>query len=186
MKKIIKSLIIASSAMFLTLLIDQVSKLFVCSIELSDPVTNKYHIISLFEKLIGNFGTHFFLINVRHHFEFSQLLTRVVVLPLIGLYLIYYLMRRRISSPFVFLGLGLLIGALCGNAIDIIARGYVIDWIGCSFFLHTFELNYAINIADIIAVLSAPMILISIRRAERFAKTVTTIPLPNQQEEFVA
>ncbi len=148
----------------LTLVIDQVTKFFVNTIKLSDPTSAKYHIISMFEKIYDEAGMHFFLINVRHYFEMSQLILRVAILPLIGIYIAYYIVKHRISSQWVLLGIGMLTGALFGNALDIIFRGYVIDWIGCSFFLKAMELNYAINLADIFAVCSAPLILFGIRK----------------------
>ncbi|MDX9702462.1 MAG: signal peptidase II [Candidatus Auribacterota bacterium] len=148
----------------ITLLIDQATKFFVNTINLSDPTTANYHIISMFEKIYNEAGVHFFLINVRHYFEISQLILRVVILPLIGIYIAYYIIKHRITSKWVLLGIGMLTGALFGNAFDIVFRGYVIDWIGCSFFMNSFELNYAINLADIFAVCSAPFILIGIRK----------------------
>lgn len=166
MKLSMKRLIFASIAMVLALSLDQITKYFAAGIQLSDPLSNNYYIITLFEKLYRTAGAHFFLINVRHYFDISQLVLRVVVLPLIGAYMAYYVMSRKITSIVAFVGFGLMLGALLGNAVDIIVRGYVIDWIGCSFFVSAAELNYAINVADVIAVLSAPIILVSIRRAQ--------------------
>ena len=158
-KKFRLSLIIVS----ITLFIDQISKQLATRISLSDPSTNSYHILSFFEKIYNNAGMHFFLINVRHHFVAQQLVIRMVVLPLISLYVAYYIYKHNLNSKWMIYGVSFLIGALLGNALDIVFRGYVIDWIGSSFFFGKFELNYAINIADIFAILSAPLIIIGVR-----------------------
>ncbi|GEM_PF-1846561 len=158
---------ICLTAMIAALSIDQVTKYFATGIQLSDPEVNQYYIITFFEKIYQMAGAHFFLINVRHYFDISQLLLRMFILPMIGCYVAYYLIKHQLKSKLVYLGLGFLVGALFGNALDIIFRGYVIDWFGSSFFYNSFELNYAINIADIFAVLSAPMVLIGVRKAHR-------------------
>lgn len=150
--------------MGITLVVDQAAKYFATLIKLSNPAECNYHIISMFEKIYAEAGMHFFLINVRHYFETSQLVLRVIILPLIGIYIAYYIIKHRITSTMVLIGIGMLTGALLGNAFDIIARGYVIDWIGCSFFLKNLEINYAINLADIFAVASAPLIVIGVRK----------------------
>ena len=158
-KKFRLSLLLVS----LTLFIDQITKIFATRITLSDPTTNTYHILSFFEKIYNNAGMHFFLINVRHHFMAQQLVLRMVVLPAISIYIAYYIYKNNLNSKWMIYGVSFLTGALLGNAFDIVFRGYVIDWIGSSFFFGNFELNYAINIADIFAVLSAPVIIIGVR-----------------------
>lgn len=158
-KKFRLSLLVIS----LILVIDQITKFFASRITLSDPSTNTYHILSYFEKIYNNAGLHFFLINVRHHFVIHQLIVRMLVLPLISIYIAYYIYKHNLNSKWMLYGVCLLIGALLGNSLDIICRGYVIDWIGSSFFYKHFELNYAINIADIFALLSAPLIIIGVR-----------------------
>lgn len=170
-------------ALLLTLLLDQFSKCLATAIQLSDPTINRYHIISVFEKIYTTAGFHFFLIHVRHYFEMYQLLLRVVVLPVIGMYIIYYVLKHNIKTRWVFLGFGILIGALIGNAADILYRGYVIDWIGCSFFVDQAELNYAINFADIAAVVSAPLILIGLRKSRtktRQNNSVLVVPVAEE------
>ncbi len=153
-------------AIVLTLFMDQLSKYFALGIETSDPVAQRYFIVTVFEKLYKMAGVHLFLINVRHYFVMHQLLIRMIVLPVIGFYIFYYLVKRDITSKWVFLGIGLMIGAFLGNAFDIMFRGYVVDWFGLSFFLKQTELNFAINFADIVAISSAPFILVGIRKAE--------------------
>lgn len=153
-------------AIVVTLFMDQLSKYFALGIEISDPVAQRYFIVTVFEKLYKMAGVHLFLINVRHYFVMYQLLIRMIILPVIGFYIFYYLVKRNITSKWVFLGIGLMVGAFLGNALDIVFRGYVVDWFGLSFFLKQAELNFAINFADIVAILSAPFILIGIRKAE--------------------
>ncbi|MEW6534702.1 MAG: signal peptidase II [Candidatus Auribacterota bacterium] len=186
MKLLMKRLIFTSVAMVAALFLDQATKYIAADIQLSNPLSNDYYIITLFEKLYRSAGVHFFLINVRHYFELSQLVLRVVVLPLIGVYMVYYVMTRKITSMSAFIGFGLMIGALLGNAVDIVTRGYVIDWIGCSFFISSAELNYAINVADIIAVFSAPIILVSIRYAQRRSVVSEPAHIVSFQDESVA
>lgn len=167
MMSFLKKYWICLTAMIVALTVDQVTKHFATYIELSDPESNQYYIITFFEKIYNMAGAHFFLINVRHYFDVSQILLRMVILPVIGCYVAYYLIRHQLKSRIVFFGLGMLVGALFGNALDIIFRGYVIDWLGSSFFYNSFELNYAINIADIFAVFSAPFVLVGVRKAHR-------------------
>ena len=166
-------------AIFTTLLIDQLSKYFALGLETSDPVSQRYFIVTVFEKLYKMAGVHLFLINVRHYFVMHQLMVRVIVLPVIGFYIFYYLIRKEITSKWVFLGIGLMIGAFLGNAVDIVFRGYVVDWFGLSFFMKSAELNFAINFADMVAVISAPFILFGIRRAEAKIAVATFDPNMN-------
>ena len=156
-------LIIAGSV---TVAFDQLTKFFVSKIQLSDPSTHSYHIISFFEKIYGSAGLHLFFINVRHYFELNQLFIRLILLPCIGAYIAYYVISKKVSKASIFLGLGLLGGALAGNAIDILFRGYVVDWIGYSAFVSDFELNFAINYADIAAIASFPLVLIGLRKKD--------------------
>ncbi|MCB1196066.1 signal peptidase II [bacterium] len=169
-----KNIFIASG--LITLAVDQLTKFFVSAIAVSDPATESYHIISLFEKMIGSAGIHFFFINVRHYFEMHQLFIRMILLPCIGIYIAYYLISKRISKISVYYAMGLLIGALLGNAVDIIFRGYVVDWIGYSSFAGEYELNFAINYADIAALVSFPIVLVGLR-------SVRTISLVEERQE---
>ena len=167
MKTFMRKFSLCLTALLFTLVIDQITKYLAIGIRLSDPVANRYHIITVFEKIYQSAGVHFFLINVRHYFDMSQLMLRVVILPVICCYIIYYVIVRNIKTQWVFIGLGMLFGALVGNAFDILYRGYVVDWIGCSFFMNVADLNYAINFADIMAVIAAPLILIGLRKYRR-------------------
>ncbi len=175
MKTFLRKFRLCLTALFFTLVVDQITKYFAIGIRLSDPVASKYHIITVFEKIYQSCGVHFFLINVRHYFDMYQLMLRVIILPVIGCYIIYYVLTRNIRTQWVFIGFGMLFGALIGNAFDILYRGYVIDWIGCSFFMNVAELNYAINFADIMAVVAAPLILIGLRKYRRMQSAQTTI-----------
>lgn len=82
--------------------------------------------------------------------------------------ILYYLSKRNNISKLESFGYGLLLGGACGNLIDRIVYGYVIDFLDFKIFGYNFPI---FNLADTFIVISIIIIILEIKKESLVKKT---------------
>ncbi len=141
---------------FIILLIDQVFKALIMSfLNLGESIS-----------LIPNFFSITLLFNTGGAFSlFSGNTIFLIVLSFIVIYILYkYFVKDKVINKKNIILYGILFGGICGNLIDRIFRGYVIDYID----FNIFGFNYPVfNFADICIVVSIFMIFIMMYKGDK-------------------
>lgn len=141
---------------FIILLIDQVFKALIMSfLNLGESIS-----------LIPNFFSITLLFNTGGAFSlFSGNTIFLIVLSFIVIYILYkYFIKDKVINKKNIILYGILFGGICGNLIDRIFRGYVIDYID----FNIFGFNYPVfNFADICIVVSIFMIFIMMYKGDK-------------------
>ncbi len=141
---------------FIILLIDQVFKALIMSfLNLGESIS-----------LIPNFFSITLLFNTGGAFSlFSGNTIFLIVLSFIVIYILYkYFIKDKVINKKNIILYGILFGGICGNLIDRIFRGYVIDYID----FNIFGFNYPVfNFADICIVVSIFMIFIVMYKGDK-------------------
>ncbi len=141
---------------FIILLIDQVFKALIMSfLNLGESIS-----------LIPNFFSITLLFNTGGAFSlFSGNTIFLIVLSFIVIYILYkYFVKDKVINKKNIILYGILFGGICGNLIDRIFRGYVIDYID----FNIFGFNYPVfNFADICIVVSIFMIFIVMYKGDK-------------------
>lgn len=79
------------------------------------------------------------------------------------MFIIYYLMKNKITSKLELVSFSLIIGGSLGNLFDRIIRGYVVDFLDFRIFSYNFPI---FNLADTFIVIGVLLLIINMARKE--------------------
>ena len=143
----------------LIVIIDQLIKIIVANnmiLNSSIQIINDFFSITY----VQNLGAAFSILTGNRIF-----LIFIAVISLIVIYK-FFIKNIKLNKLDIFT-YSLLFGGIIGNLLDRLIRGYVIDYLDFSFFGYDFPI---FNLADIVIVISAFVLVITMYRGERCAK----------------
>lgn len=143
----------------LIVIIDQLIKIIVANnmiLNSSIQIINDFFSITY----VQNLGAAFSILTGNRIF-----LIFIAVISLIVIYK-FFIKNIKLTKLDIFT-YSLLFGGIIGNLLDRLIRGYVIDYLDFSFFGYDFPI---FNLADIVIVISAFVLVITMYRGERCAK----------------
>ena len=136
-------------------LIDQISKVLIIKsfrVRASFPIIKDFFYLTYTHNTVAAFsiltGRRLFLI-----------ITTFIVI----MFIIYYLMKNKITSKLELVSFSLIIGGSLGNLFDRIIRGYVVDFLDFRIFSYNFPI---FNLADTFIVIGVLLLIINMARKE--------------------
>ena len=136
-------------------LIDQISKVLIIKsfrVRASLPIIKDFFYLTY----THNTGAAFSILTGRRLF---LIITTFIVI----MFIIYYLMKNKITSKLELVSFSLIIGGSLGNLFDRIIRGYVVDFLDFRIFSYNFPI---FNLADTFIVIGVLLLIINMARKE--------------------
>lgn len=153
-----KRVVMMKFTLFLTtiiFLIDQISKVLIIKsfrVRASLPIIKDFFYLTY----THNTGAAFSILTGRRLF---LIITTFIVI----MFIIYYLMKNKITSKLELVSFSLIIGGSLGNLFDRIIRGYVVDFLDFRIFSYNFPI---FNLADTFIVIGVLLLIINMARKE--------------------
>ena len=136
-------------------LIDQISKVLIIKsfrVRASLPIIKDFFYLTY----THNTGAAFSILTGRRLF---LIITTFIVI----MFIIYYLMKNKITSKLELVSFSLIIGGSLGNLFDRIIRGYVVDFLDFRIFSYNFPI---FNLADTFIVIGVLLLIINMSRKQ--------------------
>ena len=136
-------------------LIDQISKVLIIKsfrVRASLPIIKDFFYLTY----THNTGAAFSILTGRRLF---LIITTFIVI----MFIIYYLMKNKITSKLELVSFSLIIGGSLGNLFDRIIRGYVVDFLDFRIFSYNFPI---FSLADTFIVIGVLLLIINMARKE--------------------